>query len=117
MSDNIDNDLSYLFNNNLKIIDKKTYDLINNDIDILSDYYIKILCNECNFNFCIDICSELDMYMTDEIVDDMNTYLSFDNRGYKLLFNRIKDKHNIIPDEKILISLLDYYFDLLLSNK
>ena len=42
-----------------------------------------------NFNFCIDICSELDMYMTDEIVDD------------------------IIPEENILISLLD----LLLSNK
>lgn len=43
---NIDDELSNLFNNKLNLkIDKKIYQLILHDFNILADYYIKILQN------------------------------------------------------------------------
>jgi hypothetical protein len=115
MNIDINDELSKLFTNSLKIIDKKIYDLILHDFYILTDYYIKILKNENDFNFCIDPCPELDMYMNEENIYDMYTYLSYDNTGYKLLFNMIKEKYNIKPEENILNPLLDYYFEFLLN--
>ena len=115
MNTEIDDELSNLFNNNLKIIDKKIYDLIIHDFNILTDYYIKILQNNDDFNFCIDPCPELDMYINEEIINNMYNYLSYEYTGYKLLFTMIKDKYKIDPEENILSSLLDYYFEFLFN--
>lgn len=115
MNIDIDDELSNLFNNSLKIIDKKIYDLIIHDFNILTDYYIKILQNDGDFNFCIDPCPELDMYINEEIINNMYNYLSYEHTGYKLLFRMIKEKYKIYPEENILNSLLDYYFEFLLN--
>jgi hypothetical protein len=85
------------------------------DFNILTDYYIKILQNNDDFNFCIDPCPELDMYINEEIINNMYNYLSYEYTGYKLLFTMIKDKYKIDPEENILSSLLDYYFEFLFN--
>lgn len=113
---NIDDELSNLFNNKLNLkIDKKIYQLILHDFNILADYYIKILQNEGDFNFCIDPCPELDVYIDEDIISIIYNYLSFDYTGHKLLLKIIKDKYNIESEENIIISLLDYYFDFLIN--
>jgi len=112
---NVDEELSNLFKNNLKIIDKIVYDLIIHDFNILTDYYIKILKNEENLNFCIDPSPHLDMYINNDTIKEMNDYLSYDFTAYKLLYKMINEKYKINPDPNLLNSLLDYYFDFLLN--
>ena len=108
-------ELCNLLNNNLKIIDKVIHDLIIHDFTILTDYYFEIMKNEGNFNFCIDPSPHLDLYINNKTIEEMYEYLSNNFTGYKLLYKMIKDKYKIIPEENIISSLLDYYFDLLLN--
>ena len=53
--------------------------------------------------------------MNEEIINNMYNYLSYEHTGYKLLFTMIKDKYKINPEENILTSLLDYYFEFLFN--
>jgi hypothetical protein len=112
---NIEDELCNLLNNKLKIIDKETHELIIHDFTILTNYYFEIMKNEENFNFCIDPSPHLDIYINNKTIKDMYNYLSDDFTGYKLLYKMIKDKYKIIPEENIISSLLDYYFEFLLN--
>jgi hypothetical protein len=108
-------ELSNLFNNSLKILDKNIYQLIIKDFNVLTNYYIKILEHEEEMNFCIDPCPELEIYINKEIINEMYIYLSRNQVGYNLLYFMIKDKYKINPEQNLLNSLLDYYFELLLN--
>jgi hypothetical protein len=112
---NIEDELSYLFENNLKILDSKINNLILYDFNNLADYYIKIIKNEDNLNFCIDPYPEFEVYINKTVIQQMYEYLIYNQFGYKLLYKIIENKYKIYIDKNILNSLLDYYYDSLLN--
>ena len=109
-------ELSTLFENSLKMMDDKMYQLIMYDFNFLTDYYIKIINNEENTHFCIDPCPHLEIYVNKENLEEIYKYLTNNQMGYYLLVKKIKEKYKIVADPTILETLLDYYYDFLIKE-
>ena len=114
MSNN-DEVLANLFEQKCQIIDPNILKLIDHDLDKLSDYYGEIMNNIDNFNFLIDPIPELDMYLDENSVKLILSYLTYEKRGYHILFDKIGRQYQIIPDKLLTDTLLDCYFDYLLN--
>lgn len=114
MSNNVDV-LSDLFEKNCQIIDPNILKLIDHDMDTLANYYGEIINNIDNCNFVIDPIPELDLYLDENSVKTIYSYLTYEKKGYHILFNKIGMQYQIIPDKLLTDTLLDYYFDYLLN--
>lgn len=110
-------ELTRLLDTSLSItLNKRLIQHIEDDFELLSDYYVENLYNLANPSFkidfielmCPDIMSEID-------AKNMYKYLVTNNRGFDMLCNIIKTKHSMIPHTFIVNNLIHHYIQDILN--
>ncbi len=127
---NID-ELCVLLETNCNVIENKIQLVVNFDLEILANYYIDYIKTEddmtedTNFQFkkmniVFDPIPQLEPYLDSEFLQEIYEYLKDNNKGYNILFNKIKEnskyENSITIDKDLIIVMMDYYLDYILET-
>ena len=109
-------ELTKLFDTSVTLLNHRLIKHIEDDFELIADYYIENLHNLANPSFKIDfielMCPDI---MSENDAKSMYKYIITNNRGYDMLFNIIKNKHLIIPHKFIVNNLIHHYINDILN--
>ena len=95
--------------NNFKIKEDIVILISEQDIIILADYYDNLNKKSFNLEVIIGGCTYKD------VSREIYEYLVYNQRGYNKLYEVVAQKHNIIPNMITIQTIMDYYYDYLLT--
>ena len=95
--------------NNFSVKENISILIAEQDIIVLADYYDNLNKKSFDLEVIIGGCTYKD------VSKDIYEYLVYDQRGYNKLYEVVAKKYNIIPDKITIQTIMDYYYDYLLS--
>jgi hypothetical protein len=95
--------------NNFSVKENIAILIAEQDIIVLADYYDNLNKKSFDLEVIIGGCTYKD------VSKDIYEYLVYDQRGYNKLYEVVAEKYNIIPDKITIQTIMDYYYDYLLS--